>query len=77
VTGALFQTLGGLRVDEHGRVLGVDNTPIGNLYAGGGTAAGLSGNRPEGYFGGSGILAAFGLGKLAGDHAAIAIGEGC
>ncbi|MGQ9676257.1 MAG: FAD-dependent oxidoreductase [Chloroflexota bacterium] len=76
VEAALFHTQGGLRVDSHGRVLRRDNTPIPNLYAGGGTAVGVSGNGPEGYMGGNGLLAALGFGKIAGDHAATAIHNG-
>ena len=70
VTSALVQTLGGLRVDAQARVLRADGTPIPGLYAGGGTAAGLAGDSPEGYMAGTGLLAAFGLGWIAGPHAA-------
>jgi fumarate reductase flavoprotein subunit len=66
VTSALVQTLGGLRVDDRARVLKPDGSPLPGLYAGGGTAAGLAGNRPEGYLAGAGLLAAFGLGWIAG-----------
>jgi fumarate reductase flavoprotein subunit len=66
VTSALVQTLGGLRVDARARVLRTDGTPLPGLYAGGGTAAGLAGDRPEGYLAGTGLLAAFGLGWIAG-----------
>lgn len=66
VTSALVQTLGGLRVDARARVLRPDGTAIPGLYAGGGTAAGLAGSRPEGYLAGTGLLAAFGLGWIAG-----------
>ena len=69
VTSALVQTLGGLRVDARARVLRPDGTPLPDLYAGGGTAAGLAGDRPEGYLAGTGLLAAFGLGWIAGHHA--------
>ena len=65
VTSALVQTLGGLRIDERARVLRADGAPIKGLYAGGGTAAGLAGDRPEGYLAGVGLLAAFGLGWIA------------
>ncbi len=71
VTSALVQTLGGLRVDAQARVLRADGTPIPGLYAGGGTAAGLAGDHPEGYMAGTGLLAAFGLGWIAGRHAAV------
>jgi fumarate reductase flavoprotein subunit len=70
VTSALVQTLGGLRVDEQARVLREDGAPIPGLYAGGGTAAGLAGERVEGYLAGAGLLSAFGLGWIAGLNAA-------
>jgi fumarate reductase flavoprotein subunit len=69
VTGALFHTQGGLKVDHHARVLKPDGSPIPNLYAGGGTAAGISGHGPGGYFSGNGLLTALGYGYLAGRHA--------
>jgi fumarate reductase flavoprotein subunit len=70
VTGALFHTQGGLRVDQHARVLKEDGQPIPNLYAGGGVAAGLSGHGAGGYLSGNGLLTALGYGMLAGRHAA-------
>ncbi len=73
ITGALFHTQGGLRVDSNARVLRRDGTVIPNLYAGGGVAAGLSGHGPGGYFSGNGLLTALGYGLLAGRHAAGAI----
>lgn len=75
VTGALFHTQGGLKVDEHGRVLKGDGSTVPNLYAGGGTAAGLSGHGAAGYLSGNGLLAALGYGYLAGKHAASSIQE--
>lgn len=69
VRGALFHTQGGLRVDDHGRVLRSDGSPIAGLYAGGGTAAGVSGPGPVGYSSGNGLLAATVLGLLAGEAA--------
>lgn len=69
VTSALVQTLGGLRVDARARVLRPDGVPVLGLYAGGGTAAGLAGDRPEGYLAGTGLLSAFGLGWIAGGDA--------
>ena len=66
VTSALVQTLGGLRVDARARVVRTDGSVLPGLYAGGGTAAGLAGDRPEGYLAGTGLLAAFGLGWIAG-----------
>lgn len=73
VTGALFHTQGGLRVNEHAQVIREDGAPIGNLYAGGGTAAGVSGHGPAGYLSGNGLLTAFVYGYLAGNHAARAV----
>lgn len=66
VTGALFHTQGGLRVDGHARVLrGGD--PVAGLYAAGGAAVGISGHGADGYLAGNGLLAALGLGYLAGN----------
>jgi fumarate reductase flavoprotein subunit len=73
VTGALAHTQGGLKVDVHARVLRTDGSAIPNLYAGGGTAAGISGDGPDGYLSGNGLLSALGLGLIAGEHAAAAI----
>ena len=70
VTGALFHTQGGLKVDVDARVLRKDGTAITNLYAGGGVAAGISGHGAGGYFSGNGLLTAIGYGLLAGRHAA-------
>ncbi len=69
VTGALFHTQGGLKVDHHGRVISPSGGVIPDLYAGGGTAAGFSGNRVSGYLSANGLLAALTLGRLAGRHA--------
>ena len=69
VTGALFHTQGGLRVNQDAQVLRADGKFIKNLYAGGGTAAGLSGHGAGGYFSGNGLLTAIGYGMLAGAHA--------
>jgi len=71
VTGALFHTQGGLKVDKNARVLHEKGHLIPNLYAGGGTAAGFSGRKgPAGYLSANGLMAALILGKLAGEHAA-------
>lgn len=70
ITGAVAHTLGGLKIDVHGRVLQPDGRPIPNLYAGGGTAVGLSGDTPDGYLSGSGLLTAYGLGMIIGRHVA-------
>ncbi len=73
ITGALANTQGGLKVDVHGRVIRTDGTIIPNLYAGGGTAAGISGDSADGYLSGNGLLSALGLGLIAGEHAAAAV----
>lgn len=73
ITGALAHTQGGLRVDVHARVLRADGSVIENLYAGGGTAAGISGDGPDGYLSGNGLLTALGFGLIAGEHAAAAL----
>ncbi len=70
VTGALFHTQGGLSIDTNARVLRLDRTPLPNLFAGGGAAAGLSGNTVDGYLSGNGLLAAIVLGAIAGKEAA-------
>lgn len=69
VTGSLFHTQGGLVVNEHGRVCKADDGVVENLYAGGGSAVGISGHGPGGYLSGNGLTTALGLGRLAGLHA--------
>ncbi|WP_171240983.1 FAD-dependent oxidoreductase [Ruegeria sp. HKCCA5491] len=66
VTGALFHTQGGLRVDSYARVLKADGTRFANLYAGGGAAVGVSGKGDSGYLSGNGLLGAVVLGRIAG-----------
>jgi fumarate reductase flavoprotein subunit len=66
VTGALFHTQGGLLVDRRARVLRAGE-PLDGLYAAGGAAAGMSGHGADGYLAGNGLLAALGLGYLAGE----------
>lgn len=70
VRGALFHTQGGLKVDSRARVLRFDGSPISGLYAGGGTAVGISGKGYKGYSSGNGLLAATVLGKVSGETAA-------
>ncbi|MBV8778394.1 MAG: FAD-binding protein [Alphaproteobacteria bacterium] len=71
VVPGLFHTQGGLMVDGDGRVLRPNGEPIANLFAGGGSAAGLSGRTgAAGYASGNGLLSAIGLGRLAGLAAA-------
>jgi fumarate reductase flavoprotein subunit len=67
VTGALFHTQGGLRVDAHARILSA-GAPIPGMYAAGGAAMGISGHGASGYLAGNGLLSALGLGYIAGDH---------
>jgi fumarate reductase flavoprotein subunit len=70
ITGGLAHTQGGLKVDVNARVLRTDGSVIPNLYAGGGTSAGISGDEPEGYLSGNGLLSALSSGLIAGEHAA-------
>lgn len=67
---ALFHTQGGLRVDEHARVVDADGAPIIGLYASGGAAMGISGHGAGGYLAGNGLLPALGLAYLAANHVA-------
>jgi fumarate reductase flavoprotein subunit len=67
---ALFHTQGGLRVDEHARVVDDAATPIPGLYAAGGAAMGISGHGAGGYLAGNGLLPALGLSYLAANHVA-------
>lgn len=76
VTGALFHTQGGLRVDTDARVLRADGTPLPNLLAGGGAACGLSGRGRDGYLSGNGLLMATVLGAKAGRTAVRFVKEG-
>lgn len=70
----VLTTQGGLRVDEHARVLREDGTPVPHLYAGGGTTAGICGpSRARGYVSGNGLLSALGYGYIAGGHAAASL----
>lgn len=70
VTGALFHTQGGLRIDTAARVLRRDGTALPNLLAGGGAACGVSGSKVWGYLSGNGLLTATTLGHIAGEGAA-------
>ncbi|MCA1717893.1 MAG: FAD-binding protein, partial [Actinobacteria bacterium] len=69
VRGSLFHTQGGLKVDARARVLRPDGSYIPGLYAGGGTAMGISGKGYKGYSSGNGLLAATVLGKISGEAA--------
>jgi fumarate reductase flavoprotein subunit len=70
VTGALFHTQGGLRIDSSARVVRKDGSMLPNLFAGGGTACGVSGPAVDGYLSGNGLLTAVALGRIAGAAAA-------
>jgi len=70
VTGALFHTQGGVKIDRKAQVLRNDGRVIPNLYAGGGVAVGVSGSGVSGYLSCNGLLAATVLGKIAGEEAA-------
>jgi len=76
VTGALFHTQGGLKVNKKAQVLRPDSSPIPNLYAGGGVAVGVSGSGVKGYSSANGLLAATVLGKIAGDEAGFSVRVG-
>ncbi len=70
---ALFHTQGGLKINSNAQVIDIFNRPVKHLYAGGGTAVGVSGDHDYGYMSGNGLLAAFGFGRIAAKHAAKAI----
>lgn len=74
VTGALFHTQGGLRVDVQGRVLRRDGSALPNLFASGGAAVGVSGAQASGYLSGNGLMTAVALGEIAGRAAAASQG---
>ncbi|RLM76613.1 hypothetical protein DVK05_16425, partial [Halorubrum sp. Atlit-8R] len=50
-------------------LLRTDGSIVENLYAGGGTACGISGHGAGGYLSGNGLTTALGYGRLAGIHA--------
>jgi fumarate reductase flavoprotein subunit len=66
VTGALFHTQGGLKVDGEARVVTSEGFAFPNLLAVGGAACGISGARASGYLSGNGLMSAVGLGFVAG-----------
>jgi fumarate reductase flavoprotein subunit len=76
VTGALFHTQGGLKVDREARVLAINGEPLPNLFAAGGAAVGVSGPRADGYLSGNGLLTATVLGRIAGLAAAALVTQG-
>ena len=70
VTGALFHTQGGLKINGQARVIGTNGRAIPKLFAGGGAACGISGSKVWGYLSGNGLLGAVALGRIAGRGAA-------
>lgn len=76
VTGALFHTQGGLRVDAQARVLRREGGALPNLFASGGAAVGVSGAQASGYLSGNGLMTAVALGHIAGRAAAASQGFG-
>ncbi|MGW1026450.1 FAD-dependent oxidoreductase [Streptomyces sp. NPDC002577] len=75
VTRGVLTTQGGLLVDTLGRVQHHSGQPIPGLYAGGGSAAGISGPTSEGYMSGNGLLTALGFGWITGNHLAATLGR--
>jgi fumarate reductase flavoprotein subunit len=71
----LYCTFGGLKVNTNAQVIRRDGSVVPNLYAGGDVSEGISGSGAAGYLPGNGLLAALGLGKIAGEHAASLIIE--
>ena len=76
VKGALYHTQGGIRVDAQARALRADGRTLPNLFAGGGSAAGISGPSYWGYLPAMGLCAATTLGRIAGGSAAGAAAAG-
>lgn len=76
ITGAMGHTQGGLKVDTSCRVLQPDGSPIPNLYAGGNTMVGLSGDTAGGYMSGNGLLVAYTSGMIIGQNVVAAIKSG-
>ncbi len=74
VTGSLFHTQGGLKVDSSARVLTANGQSLPNLFASGGAACGVSGPEDWGYLSGNGLLSAIALGRIAGQSAAKLVG---
>ncbi|MHB0929626.1 MAG: FAD-binding protein, partial [Candidatus Nanopelagicales bacterium] len=70
ITSGILTTQGGLDIDTLGRVKHRSGGIIPNLYAVGGTAVGISGPDSRGYSSGNGLMAACGLGWIAGNHLA-------
>lgn len=75
VTGSLFHTQGGLKVDPSARVMDGKDQALPNLFASGGAACGVSGPEDWGYLSGNGLLSAVALGRVAGQSAAELVGH--
>jgi fumarate reductase flavoprotein subunit len=71
VRGALYHTQGGLWVDGDARVLRPDGSRLPNLFAGGGSARGVSGPSFWGYLPAMGLCSAATLGMISGRSAAL------
>jgi len=67
VTGGITFTFGGVRVDDHARVISTSWAPIPGLYACGEMVGGLFHTN---YPGGTGLISGAVFGRLAGSHAA-------
>ena len=76
ITGAMGHTQGGLKVDTSCQVLQPDGSPIPNLYAGGNTMVGLSGDTAGGYMSGNGLLVAYTSGMIIGQNVVATIKSG-
>jgi fumarate reductase flavoprotein subunit len=72
VRGAIYHTQGGLQIDPDARVQRPNGERLPNLYAGGGSARGVSGPSFWGYLPAMGLCAAVTLGMIAGGSAAAA-----
>lgn len=72
VRGAIYHTQGGLQIDTGARVQRTDGSVIANLFAGGGSARGVSGPSYWGYLPAMGLCEAVTLGMIAGASAAAA-----
>ena len=70
VRGAIYHTQGGLWVDGDARVLRPDGSGLANLFAGGGSARGVSGPSFWGYLPAMGLCSAATLGMIGGVSAA-------
>ncbi len=75
VTGSLFHTQGGLKVDSNARIVTEEGGVLPNLFASGGAACGVSGPEDWGYLSGNGLLSAVALGRVAGQSAAKLVGK--